>query len=89
MKLAFPTETVYGIACRVKIDSLAKLDNLKGRDHAKHYTLHIGQKSELDKYVPTTGLRAEKLIKNAWPGPLTIVFELDKKNLDKQQKNLE
>ncbi len=87
--VAFPTETVYGIACRVKSDSLAKLDNLKGRDHTKRYTLHIGQKSELDKYVPAIGLRAEKLIKNAWPGPLTIVFELDKKDIDKQQKNLE
>jgi protein-tyrosine phosphatase len=87
--LAFATETVYGIACRVKTDSLAKLDRLKGRDHTKHYTLHIGQKSELDKYVPTIGLRAEKLIKNAWPGPLTIVFELDKKDIDKQQEKLE
>ena len=37
--VAFPTETVYGIACRVKIDSLAKLDNLKGRDHAKRIYL--------------------------------------------------
>jgi len=87
--VAFPTETVYGIACRVRIDSLAKLDNLKGRDHAKRYTLHIGQKSDLDKYVPAIGLKAEKLIKNAWPGPLTIVFELDEKDIDKQQKNLE
>jgi len=87
--VAFPTETVYGIACRVKLDSLAKLDNLKGRNHAKRYTLHIGQKSELDKYVPAIGLRAEKLIKNAWPGPLTVVFELDKKDIEKQQKNLE
>ena len=87
--VAFPTETVYGIACRVKLDSLAKLDKLKGRNHAKRYTLHIGQKSELDKYVPAIGLRAEKLIKNAWPGPLTIVFELDKKDIEKQQKNLE
>ena len=87
--VAFPTETVYGIACRVKTDSLAKLDNIKGRDHTKRYTLHIGQKSEFDKYVPTIGLRTKKLIKNAWPGPLTIVCELDKKDIDKQKKKLE
>ena len=86
--VAFPTETVYGIACRARIDSLARLDNLKGRSPAKHYTLHIGQKDDVNKYVPSIGLRAEKLIRNAWPGPLTIVFELDKRDLDKQQQDL-
>jgi tRNA A37 threonylcarbamoyladenosine synthetase subunit TsaC/SUA5/YrdC len=38
--VAFPTETVYGIACRVKTDSLIKLNNLKGRNPDKYYTLH-------------------------------------------------
>jgi len=86
--VAFPTETVYGIACRVKTDSLARLNNIKGRDPTKYYTLHIGQKNDVKKYVPTIGLRAEKLIRNAWPGPLTIVFELDHRDIDKQKKNL-
>ncbi len=87
--VAFPTETVYGIACRVKSDSLAKLDNLKGRNPAKHYTLHISQKNDARKYVPTVGLRAQKLINKAWPGPLTIVFELNGRDIDKQQTSLE
>ena len=87
--VAFPTETVYGIACRVKSDSLAMLDNLKGRTTDKYYTLHIGQKNDVGNYVSTIGLMAQKLIQNAWPGPLTIVFELDKKDIDKQHKNLE
>ena len=87
--VAFPTETVYGIACRVKTDSLARLNDIKGRDRTKYYTLHIGQKNNVKKYVPTIGLRAEKLIRNAWPGPLTIVFELDHTDIDKQKKKLE
>ena len=29
--VAFPTETVYGIACRAETTSLVKLDNLKCR----------------------------------------------------------
>ncbi|MFQ6035392.1 MAG: L-threonylcarbamoyladenylate synthase [Sedimentisphaerales bacterium] len=86
--VAFPTETVYGIACRVKTDSLIKLDKLKAREPGKRYTLHIGQKSEARKYVPTIGLRAQKLIKNAWPGPLTIVFKLNEQDMHKQQKRL-
>lgn len=83
--VAFPTETVYGIACRVEAGSLSKLDNLKGRRGDKPYTLHIGRKSDVEKYVPVIGLRAGKLIKDAWPGPLTIVFELDASAIDKQR----
>jgi len=86
--VACPTESVYGIACRAQNDSLIKLNNLKGRDSDKYYTLHIGQKNEAKKYVPTIGLKAEKLITNAWPGPLTIVFELDDHDMDKQQISL-
>ncbi len=86
--VAFPTETVYGIACRVSNDSLAKLGNLKGRPTDKHYTLHIANPSDTLRYVPTIGLRAKKLIKNAWPGPLTIVFEFDEKNIVQQKGKL-
>jgi len=87
--VAIPTETVYGIACRVRTNSLARLDRLKGRSPEKYYTLHIGRKSNLQKYVPTVGLKAQKLIKNTWPGPLTIVFELDAQDIEKQRTSLE
>jgi L-threonylcarbamoyladenylate synthase len=87
--VAFPTETVYGIACRAKIDSLAKLNTIKGRSADKYYTLHIGQKSDVIKYVLTLGLRAQKLVKNVWPGPVTVVFGLNQKDIDKLRKSLE
>ena len=87
--VAFPTETVYGIACRVETTSLIKLNNLKGRNPDKYYTLHIGRRTDVKKYVPTVGLRAQKLIKNAWPGPLTIVFELDNQDIEKQRNGLD
>ena len=75
--VAFPTETVYGIACRVEEESLNRLDSLKGRKPDKHYTLHIADRTDAANYLPTIGLRAKKLITNAWPGPATIVFETD------------
>ncbi len=87
--VAFPTETVYGIACRAKNDSLARLSEIKGRGAEKYYTLHIGWKSDVAKYVPGIGLRARKLIDKAWPGPVTIVFELDSGDLEKQRNSLE
>ena len=71
--VAFPTETVYGIACRVAKESLARLDEVKGRDESKRYTLHVGDKDEIRKYVPRIDLRTSKLIENCLPGPLTIV----------------
>ncbi len=86
--VAFPTETVYGIAARVRSDSLARLDSVKGRDPSKPYTLHIGEKVEVGRYVPSIGLRAERLVENAWPGPLTVVFELDSKDMDRQERTL-
>jgi protein-tyrosine phosphatase len=87
--VAFPTETVYGIACRVRTDSLSKINDIKGRDPSKYYTLHIGQKNEVTKYVPNINLRAKKLINKIWPGPLTLVFELEFSDLNKQRNILE
>ena len=86
--VAFPTETVYGIGCRADSDSLAKLDQLKGRPADKYYTLHIAKPSDCLRYVPAMGLRAKKLVKNAWPGPLTIVFGLDESDIERQKANL-
>jgi protein-tyrosine phosphatase len=88
--VAFPTETVYGIACRAESKSLAKLGEIKGRGAAtsKYYTLHIGRKEDVEKYVPTMRLRARKLIKNAWPGPVTIVFELTENDIKKQRESI-
>jgi L-threonylcarbamoyladenylate synthase len=83
--VAFPTDTVYGIACRAKRDSLARLDRIKGRAADKHYTLHIGQSDEYRLYVPRVGLRTEKLIRQAWPGPLTLVFGVE--NPDSTEKS--
>lgn len=87
--VGFATETVYGIGCRVKTGPLTRLNSLKGRTPDKYYTLHISEKSEVSKYVPSINLRAEKLINNAWPGPLTIVFELNNAEIDEQQKKLD
>jgi protein-tyrosine phosphatase len=87
--VAFPTETVYGIGCRVRNESLARLDQLKGRPTDKYYTLHIANPSDVCKYVPTMGLRAKKLVKSTWPGPLTIVFELDDGDIERLKGTVE
>ncbi|MHC4271127.1 MAG: L-threonylcarbamoyladenylate synthase [Planctomycetota bacterium] len=83
---AFPTETVYGIACRIQEDSLKRLDEVKGREPGKYYSLHIGRVEEVKRYVPSIGIRTRKLMENGWPGPITIVFELDSESLKKKRE---
>ncbi|MBN1506160.1 MAG: threonylcarbamoyl-AMP synthase [Sedimentisphaerales bacterium] len=87
--VAFPTETVYGIACRVRRDTLARLDEIKGRDVNKHYTLHTGQIEEYRRYVPRARLREEKLARQAWPGPLTLIFRLEPSHVAEQKKHID
>lgn len=79
--VGFPTETVYGIACLARRNSLERLSHLKDRPGDKYYTVHIGDKRDVDKYVPSMGLRARKLVDRGWPGPLTIVFEIPEGDL--------
>jgi tRNA threonylcarbamoyl adenosine modification protein (Sua5/YciO/YrdC/YwlC family) len=86
---AFPTETVYGLACRVSNRSLARLGKLKGRGENKYYTLHIGDKSQLGRYIPKASLREKKLVQNAWPGPVTIIFELSDDEIAGLRKTLD
>jgi len=86
--VAFPTETVYGIGCKADKQTLDRLNEVKGRQPDKHYTLHIGSREQLEKYVPSMTLKARKLVQNAFPGPVTVVFELDDESLRQAKQNL-
>lgn len=86
--VAFPTETVYGIGCKVEIKALERLNDVKDRQLGKRYTLHIGNHEQLVKYVPSMDARVRKLVQNAFPGPVTIVFELDERALKRARKKL-
>jgi len=73
--VAFPTETVYGIACRADDPrAVERLRAVKGRPEDKPFTLHIGGRDELWRHVSDVPRAAEKLVRRYWPGPLTIVF---------------
>ncbi len=79
--VAFPTETVYGIACRAEPGALKRLDRVKGRGREKAYSLHIAEKGDVRNYVAAMDLRTSNLIERGWPGPLTVVFELEGEQL--------
>jgi len=86
--VAFPTETVYGIGCKASSKAIKRLNEVKGRHPEKRYTLHVGNLEQLQFYVPRMSLRAEKLVHNALPGAVTVVFELDSEALSRLEKKI-
>jgi len=73
--VAFPTETVYGLGVNAGIEkSVQRLRKLKGRAAERPFTVHIGRRSDCDKFVPRMSPIARRLSRKGWPGPLTLVF---------------
>jgi len=76
--VAFPTETVYGIAANADDPaSIERLKAVKGRPEGKPFTIHIGRKEDVARHVKVIPPAARKLMARYWPGPLTIVFPTD------------
>lgn len=71
--VAFPTETVYGIAANVS--NSKKLNKIKKRPKGKPYTIHIGYKKDLYKFVKKLSPISKAIIKKYWPGPLTLLLK--------------
>ena len=73
--VVIPTETVYGLAANV-IDpkALARLRSVKGREATKPFTVHIGSRQAVERFVPGLAGLSRRLVNKAWPGPLTVVF---------------
>jgi tRNA threonylcarbamoyl adenosine modification protein (Sua5/YciO/YrdC/YwlC family) len=73
--VAFPTETVYGIACNAADPAaVERLRDVKHRPPDKAFTLHIGREEDVAKYVDPLPPKAARLIHRYWPGPLTLVL---------------
>jgi tRNA threonylcarbamoyl adenosine modification protein (Sua5/YciO/YrdC/YwlC family) len=72
--VAFPTETVYGIAANAANDkTFARLRKLKSRPD-QPFTVHIGQVDQVKAYVAEPPATARILMQKAWPGPITIIL---------------
>ena len=76
--VAFPTETVYGVACRVDhSDAVERLRALKERPPDHPFTVHIGSRDEAEKFAPGLPGLAQRLMRKAWPGPLTVIIDVE------------
>lgn len=76
--VAFPTETVYGIGVRADLsDAVTRLRELKSRPPEKPFTVHIASPADAEGFAsPLSGV-ARRLMRKAWPGPLTLILPVD------------
>ena len=73
--VAFPTETVYGIAVAATIpESVRRLYEIKGRPPNKPMTVMVADVADVRARCPQIPRAAERLIERFWPGPLTLVL---------------
>ena len=71
--VAFPTETVYGIAAvATHAQAMDALRELKSRP-ARPFTVHVGSADDVARYVRRLPGAAARLIANTWPGPVTVI----------------
>lgn len=76
--VAFPTETVYGVgACTRSKTGLARLRALKDRPPGKPFGLMVPSASAAHWFVPFMPALPRRLMRKAWPGPLTIVVPVE------------
>src|SRR5438105_2651109 len=75
--VAFPTETVYGVAASaLRPDAVERLREGKGRPQDKPLTLALGGPRQAFDWVPEMSSLGRRLGRRCWPGPLTLVLSI-------------
>ncbi len=79
--IVYPTETSYGIGCKISdTKSVKKIREIKGNREKPFIVLVSGK--EMAKKIGEINGKAEKLMEKFMPGPLTIVVQA--KNIPKE-----
>lgn len=83
----FPTETVFGIGCRLgSTKAIEKLYQIKAREKSKPTSIvvkDLSQAKEFALFNSSASLLAEKF----WPGPLTLILRAKPSVPEQIQKN--
>ena len=74
-----PTDTVFGICCRIdKKDSLERLFAIKKRDPKQAVPVLVSSTDMVKKYALPLDEKIEDLMERYWPGGLTLVLPCKK-----------
>ena len=72
--VVFPTETVYGLGANaLDASAVRKIYALKGRPATSPLIVHIGSVEQAREFAAEWPEDAERLARDYWPGPLTLV----------------
>jgi L-threonylcarbamoyladenylate synthase len=77
--IGYPTETVYGLgADAYNEEALERVFKIKGRETGKPISVLVASMEMLKEITTRIPPVAMGLIRDHWPGPLTIIFEASK-----------
>ena len=77
--IGYPTETVYGLgADAYNEEALERIFKIKGRETGKPISILVASMEMLEEITARIPPVAMGLIRDRWPGPLTIIFEASK-----------
>jgi len=72
--VVFPTETVYGLGANaLDADAVRKIYALKGRPATSPLIVHVASVEQAKELAAEWAPEAERLARQYWPGPLTLV----------------
>ena len=71
----FPTDTVYGLGASICFPkTIRKIYRIKKRSGRKPLVFLIGFKKDIGKFTNKLSNEMKKLVRDFWPGALTLVF---------------
>lgn len=73
--VVFPTETAFGVGCRIDgVEGIKRLIFWRKREEGKPFLVLASDLTMAKKYWEKLPEKVENLAKRFWPGPLTIVW---------------
>lgn len=73
--IAFPTDTLYGLGCSLfDVAAVELVGKLKRRDARLAFISLIPEPSQADGLASSVNPVARRLIREFWPGPLSLIF---------------
>lgn len=73
--LVYPTDTIYGLGCRIDDDrAVRRIYEIKNRPAVEPLPVLLADPVQVDDYAREVSPVARRLISRFWPGPLTLVL---------------
>ncbi len=79
--VAFPTETVYGLAASARCpEAVKRVIEVTRRPNDCPLTLAVKSADDALDYVPRMSPLARRVTRRCWPGPVTVVLDADQED---------